>query len=104
MADIEGKGARPRADKPTFRNESAATRGAHFKTSSGEQGESQARSAGRNAAAGPVDSPRGAAKPVEPAASGVSSAKPMKPAAGGPAAEPVKRWVVSRQAARNFAV
>ena len=90
MADIEGKGTRPSADKPTFRNEGAATRGAHFKTSSGEQGESQARSAGRNAAAGPVGSPRGAAKPVVPAAAGIPSAKPVKPAAGGPAAEPVK--------------
>lgn len=91
MADIEGKGTRPSADKPTFRNEGASTRGAHFKTSSGEQGESQARSAGRNAAAGPVDSPRGATKPVGPAAAGISSAKPIKPAAaGGSAAEPVK--------------
>lgn len=90
MADIEGKGTRPSADKPTFRNEGGATRGAHFKTSSGEQGESQARSASRNAAAGPVDSPRGAAKPVVPAAAGTPSAKPVKPAAGGPAAEPVK--------------
>ena len=90
MADIEGKGTRPSADKPTFRNEGADTRGAHFKTSSGEQDESQARSAGRNAAAGPVGSPRGAAKPVVPAAAGIPSAKPVKPAAGGPAAEPVK--------------
>lgn len=90
MADIEGKGTRPSADKPTFRNEGAATRGAHFKTSSGEQGESQARSASRNAAAGPVDSPRGTAKAVEPAASGTPSARPVKPATGGPAAEPVK--------------
>lgn len=84
VADIEGKGARPRADKPTFRNESAATRGAHFKTSSGEQGESQARSAGRNTAAGPVDSPRGAAKPIKPAAAGGSAAEPVKPAGGEP--------------------
>lgn len=90
MADIEGKGTRPSADKPTFRNEGGATRGVHFKTSSGEQGESQARSAGRNAAAGPVGSPRGAAKPVVPAAAGIPSAKLVKPAAGGPAAEPVK--------------
>lgn len=90
MADIEGKGTRPSADKPTFRNEGAATRGAHFKTSSGEQGESQVRSAGRNAAAGPVDSPRGTAKPVVPAAAETPSAKLVKPAAGGPAAEPVK--------------
>lgn len=90
MADIEGKGPRPSADKPTFRNEGAATRGAHFKTSTGEQGESQARSAGRNAAAGPVDSPRGTAKPVVPAAAETPSAKLVKPAAGGPAAEPVK--------------
>lgn len=84
MADIEGKGTRPSADKPTFRNEGAATRGAHFKTSSGEQGESQARSAGRNTAAGPVDSPRGAAKPIKPAAAGGSAAEPMKPAGGEP--------------------
>lgn len=90
MADIEGKGTRPSADKPTFRNEGGATRGAHFKTSSGEQGENQARSASRNAAAGPVDSPRGTAKPVVPAAAGIPSAKPVKPAAGGSAAEPVK--------------
>lgn len=90
MADIEGKGTRPSADKPTFRNEGAATRGAHFKTSTGGQGESQARSAGRNAAAGPVDSPRGTAKPVVPAAAETPSAKLVKPAAGGPAAEPVK--------------
>lgn len=90
MADIEGKGTRPSADKPTFRNEGASTRGAHFKTSSGEQGESQARSAGRNAAAGPVGSPRGTAKPVVPAAAETPAAKPVKPAAGGPAAEPVK--------------
>lgn len=90
MADIEGKGTRPSADKPTFRNEGAATRGAHFKTSTGEQGESQARPAGRNAAAGPVDSPRGTAKPVVPAAAGIPSARPVKPATGGSAAEPVK--------------
>ena len=88
MADIEGKGTRPSADKPTFRNEGGATRGGHFKTSSGEQGESQARSAGRDAAAGPVGSPRGTAKPVEPAAAGISSAKPVKPAAGGPLRSP----------------
>ena len=85
MADIEGKGTRPSADKPTFRNEGASTRGAHFKTSSGEQGESQARSAGRNAAAGPVGSPRGTAKPVVPAAAETPAAKPVKPAGGEPA-------------------
>lgn len=90
MADIEGKGTRPSADKPTFRNEGGATRGAHFKTPSGEQGESRTRSASRNAAAGPVGTPRGAAKPVVPAAAGIPSAKPVKPAAGGSAAEPVK--------------
>lgn len=85
MADIEGKGTRPSADKPTFRNEGASARGAHFKTSSGEQGESQARSANRNAAAGPVDSPRGATKPIKPAAAGGSAAEPVKPAGGEPA-------------------
>lgn len=85
MADIEGKGTRPSADKPTFRNEGASTRGAHFKTSSGVQGESQARSASRNAAAGPVDSPRGAAKPIKPTAAGGPAAEPVKPAGGEPA-------------------